>query len=320
MLAGRLESALRANGDWDRLDEFYRSRLEVVDDDALTLEYAERRARLMADVFKEHRSAFQLFESALVDGRPSLAQLVFGAALGYRAGMPQRGAALYERAAEFATAAELPTLYQAKGRCLFEHQDFEGAERCADQLLALDERDVDALALKGETAAATHNWKDAVLSMRRLIAYHDDLKVKAHNAAGIAEIFSLVFNNSEKAAYWYRQSVQFEPTNTDFFQRLMNECVSLGDKGPHLEYRNRPWMTRSVRVARLVNSGQPLVLLSELVQLLRSPTTRSVARCLRVRDFLDGGRSPDTSWSPPGRGGTVLEVLNDRRCSTLQMI
>ena len=82
----------------------------------------------------------------------------------------------------------------------------------------MNHEDVDGLALKAETAAATHNWKDAVLSMRRLIAYHDDPEVKARNAAGIAEIFSLVFNNSEKAAHWYQQAVHFAPTNTEFFQ------------------------------------------------------------------------------------------------------
>ena len=89
----------------------------------------------------------------------------------------------------------------------------------------------------------------------------------------------------------------------------MNECVSLGDAGAHLEYAQQALNDGiEARCTALMTSTQPLGLIDELMALYQIADDQdSMARCSHVRSFLDGAQWASIPWSPSATSTNDLE-------------
>jgi len=293
-IAARLEAALKAAGDWNQLDSHFREQLKSIKDGAKRLKIAEKRARLLAEQFGESRSAFQLLETEFENHEPELPLMLYAGELAYTADLMEEGDGIFEQALVNTAPAEHRSILIRQGQTCLTAGFNERAGEAAQRLLEKDVNDSDALQIRAETAAAMHDWKAAVLAMRRIIALHSDDSVKAKNAAGIGEVFSLVFNEPAKAAAWYRRAVEFDPENAAYLRRLVDESLSLGSEGPHLELVSDGLdQAIGARRTRLAAEGARLDLVEDLAELYEL-TGDAVPqwRCQQLTRFLSGYNSP----------------------------
>lgn len=219
--ADALAERLGAAGEYSRLVELYRRRLEALAEPEARRPVARALAAVLADRLDDLAGAFATLRRELDAEAPDVDTALAAAEYAERLGRPDEADRCHAEAAAV-EGGRRPAL-RARAAALHRRGDLEGARALLDQLVDEDPRDVEVLGLLAEVLAAGREWKGVVQVFRRLMTLETAPSARADRAMAIAEIFARVYRDPRRAAGWFKRAVELDPQRDRAVGRLLEE-------------------------------------------------------------------------------------------------
>ncbi|MEZ4435258.1 MAG: hypothetical protein R3F65_22865 [bacterium] len=223
VVAAALADRLTAAGEFSRLAELYRRRLEALAEPRDRRPVARALAALQAERFADLAAAYATLRRELDAEAPDVDTALAAADYAERLGRTDEADRCHAEAAG-AEGGRVPAT-RARAAALYRRGDPDGARALLDVLLAHDPRDLPALSLLAEILAAERQWKGVVQVFRRLMNLEAEPAARADRAMAIAEIFARVYHDPRRAAGWFKRAVELDPQRDRAITRLLEEAA-----------------------------------------------------------------------------------------------